>query len=619
MWGRKSALPRVKKRIFRHRHRLRLRLCTSFVVLLKLLFLSQRLLRSHAVPAVPTIVVFFGTRKTSQMVDVIFKTWGREVLTVAYGCTKDAIDHPRVTPLSEIPCGEYPPIRGWAAMLSHIFTVNVSWYLKVDDDTYIHPENLYKLLRRIADAGISGRQHFVYTGLFGTGRPYEVNELGLNGSSYVLGGPGVLMSRRIIEELRPLLPACMLQHIGNRRHSDTQLAFCVSIISNHTRFRKQYKQLDIGHDFIHHSVPPKGRGLWKSGAQVSFEWLLLRNTISERHPITPFSESTVRLSDFSDGRNEHAVTHHSVKDAQLMTDLHETLHPQKNNCDENPVYIAKKECNASCKCLPRSWHGTCDVNDEQIHQSVCMRSSDSQTLRSKDIAAYVLTIQPRVVGDLVKTLEKHFGPVHVIQGILAKDMESNVYLSSGEIAYRESMRVIMEHAIESGYETVAVFDDDVMFYHDYGKALEKLLRHGHCSCILTQRSGCRPGVLKLGNTAWGRDFNVRWAEYEHNHTGFPCTTFNRHDLGSYAVIYNTAVFHDILIWLTWQNKLPFDWVYAWLAESNFPVKAAFPFLNIADVSHPSSVKKRVSVKNVKQYVSERAIRHGWNIGLYAPP
>ena len=547
-------------------------------------------------PASPgTVLVFFSTRAQNDLVDAIFKTWGRELLTLGYSCA-DGPTHPMVTQLAEIVCDEYPPINTWRVVLSYVIRTEVHWYLKVDDDTFVNSKNLLNFIDGLEHAQVSGVKHLVYTGAIGRGRVHERTEIGLNGSNYVMGGPGVLISRKLLELLQPILPTCMSQIYGTARHSDTQLTFCVRMVRSIPAYESDYREVNCGQMFLHHQT---NLPLTSSGN---------------------FSASTVLLDEiaYNTAKYSHTVTHHSVKNPRLMTDLHGMLAVKAKRCDENPIYVAKKGCLNSCKCLPPS-SGTCHSHcciEKPLLGSACDHNVDGKRFRLQRPPAYVLTLKPHLISELLISLKTHFHVVHVFDDVHTEHAEEETTLSAGEVAYRNKMRRIMLDAIQRGYETVAIFDDDVLFHHDYATMLNTLLQHAPCACILSSRSKCPPGVLKLGNTAWGGGYNTEWAKYEHNFTGYPCTSFNDVDLGSYAAIYNVDIFHYITTWLDWEQNLPFDWVFAWLAEMNVPVKAAFPFLNIADVSHPSSVRKRDKVNSMEEYLSMRAARHGWDMTMY---
>ena len=161
------------------------------------------------------------------LLNAALHTWAKDVTIVITDC-KQSTPHVQVTRTTDV-CSEYPPIRSWISILVEMRKVNADWYFKADDDTYVNVPKLNEMIVELQNSGY-GPDEFIYLGSFAPGRKYERELLGLDGKPFVQGGPGILISRRAMDEILPILHECMYI-FAKSMHSDTQLARCVYAIS----------------------------------------------------------------------------------------------------------------------------------------------------------------------------------------------------------------------------------------------------------------------------------------------------------------------------------------------------------------------------------------------------
>jgi hypothetical protein len=130
----------------------------------------------------------------------------------------------------------------------------------------------------------------------------------------------------------------------------------------------------------------------------------------------------------------------------------------------------------------------------------------------------------------------------------------------------------------------------------------------------------RVGVLLLSSTIWvqsnpaGGDSPLQGWELTmadlHNiqqqYREIPrCFNAHFHSRGSVAVIYHRSTFRAISAWIA-DTSSPFDHMYGDLSRAGIPVRAAQPFLAVANVSKPSKVAKRKALG-----LQQRAPIHRW--------
>ena len=203
------------------RKRARIWLLSAMCVLV---FVSKTTTRSHRRQ---NIVFGINTIESNRaLLNAALHSWAKDVTTVITDC-KQSTPHVQVTRTTDV-CSEYPPIQSWISTLVEMRKVNADWYFKADDDTYVNVPKLNEMIVELQDSGY-GPDKFIYLGSFAPGREYERELLGLHGKPFVQGGPGILMSRRAMDAILPLLHECM-HMIAESMHSDTQLARCVYAI-----------------------------------------------------------------------------------------------------------------------------------------------------------------------------------------------------------------------------------------------------------------------------------------------------------------------------------------------------------------------------------------------------
>ena len=187
--------------------------------------------------AEPQVVFGVNTVESKRnLLSALLNTWGMHQTVVVTDCLHSPF-HPRVKRKRTSPCTEYPPVLSWVSLFREMSKVPSEWYFKADDDTYVHVKRLHDLIRELEAKGYSAST-FVYLGGFAPGREHERETLGLAGQPFVMGGPGVLLSRKAMQQLTPMIEDCMTWPVESM-HSDTQLARCLySLSPNYTSVNK---------------------------------------------------------------------------------------------------------------------------------------------------------------------------------------------------------------------------------------------------------------------------------------------------------------------------------------------------------------------------------------------
>ncbi|ESO90645.1 hypothetical protein LOTGIDRAFT_163867 [Lottia gigantea] len=125
--------------------------------------------------------------------------------------------------LKGIPDDEYPPRRKSFAMLRYVnqfYGNHFNWFMRVDDDIYINLKKLESLLFRM------NAEDKVYLGHPGLGTQKEFGHIGLEGDTpYCMGGPGVLLSRKLLNGITGQLATCLNSTASV--HEDSELGRCI--------------------------------------------------------------------------------------------------------------------------------------------------------------------------------------------------------------------------------------------------------------------------------------------------------------------------------------------------------------------------------------------------------
>ncbi|XP_064169027.1 chondroitin sulfate synthase 1-like [Anguilla rostrata] len=127
-----------------------------------------------------------------------------------------------VVPLQKVD-DSYPPQKKSFMMLKYMhdhYLDQYEWFMRVDDDIYIHTERLESFLR-----SLNSSKAFLL-GQTGTGAQDELDTLALEpGENFCMGGPGVVMSREVLRRMAPHISQCLREM--HTRHEDVELGRCV--------------------------------------------------------------------------------------------------------------------------------------------------------------------------------------------------------------------------------------------------------------------------------------------------------------------------------------------------------------------------------------------------------
>ena len=171
-----------------------------------------------------SVMTHYGTVKTRAV--AISKTWGRDipgkvVFFVGNTGNKTEVDLPLVV----LPVADdvYPPQKKAMLMLKYVYENyrdSFRWFIRADDDVYIHSDNLRALL-----ISISGHND-VLLGHPGIGTNEEKGKLGLEEeSNFCIGGTGIVMSRSVLGKVYPHLDHCIKNTAT--AHEDSELGRCI--------------------------------------------------------------------------------------------------------------------------------------------------------------------------------------------------------------------------------------------------------------------------------------------------------------------------------------------------------------------------------------------------------
>ncbi|XP_013068592.2 chondroitin sulfate synthase sqv-5-like [Biomphalaria glabrata] len=118
---------------------------------------------------------------------------------------------------------DYPPQKKSFAMVEYMsehFAPHYKWLIRADDDVYMKVDELVRFLKSVDD------RRPLYIGQPGFGKAVEAGKLGLAGS-FCMGGPGVIMSRKVVTGVAPGLQECLKVTVTG--HEDTELGRCITI------------------------------------------------------------------------------------------------------------------------------------------------------------------------------------------------------------------------------------------------------------------------------------------------------------------------------------------------------------------------------------------------------
>ncbi|CBY13923.1 unnamed protein product [Oikopleura dioica] len=115
----------------------------------------------------------------------------------------------------------YPPQKKSFSMMRYVHDHKVNdyeWFLRLDDDAYVHIEHLESLLRRINSSDA------LYIGSPGFGR--DNDDFVEDNMVYCMGGPGIVFSKITLQKLSPKLGECLKNNLMTE-HEDIELGRCV--------------------------------------------------------------------------------------------------------------------------------------------------------------------------------------------------------------------------------------------------------------------------------------------------------------------------------------------------------------------------------------------------------
>ncbi|XP_067010256.1 chondroitin sulfate synthase 1 [Anabrus simplex] len=158
----------------------------------------------------------------------VFETWGREIPgRIAFFSSEVSTVPANRTDLPLVPLkgvdDSYPPQKKSFLMLRYMwenYGDKFEWFLRADDDVYVRPDKLEKLLRSVD----SRKPQFI--GQAGRGNQEEFGLLSLEyDENFCMGGPGVIMSRETLSRVAPHIKYCLKNLYTT--HEDVELGRCV--------------------------------------------------------------------------------------------------------------------------------------------------------------------------------------------------------------------------------------------------------------------------------------------------------------------------------------------------------------------------------------------------------
>lgn len=122
----------------------------------------------------------------------------------------------------------YPPQKKSFMMLKFMhdnYLDKFEWFMRVDDDVYIRPDQLELFLRSVN----SSKPQFI--GQAGLGNDKEFGLLSLDyDENFCMGGPGIVMSRETLRLVVPHISYCLKNLFST--HEDVEIGRCVRRFAN---------------------------------------------------------------------------------------------------------------------------------------------------------------------------------------------------------------------------------------------------------------------------------------------------------------------------------------------------------------------------------------------------
>lgn len=150
------------------------------------------------------------------------RTWNKQsgVDVEVFAQSNYSVGHP-IVKMPGVSDNVYPPQKKSFSMMRYVhdhYLSNYEWFLRLDDDAYVHIEHLESLLRRINSSDA------LYIGSPGFGR--DNDDFVEDNMVYCMGGPGIVFSTELLSQLSPNLGDCLKNNLMTE-HEDIELGRCV--------------------------------------------------------------------------------------------------------------------------------------------------------------------------------------------------------------------------------------------------------------------------------------------------------------------------------------------------------------------------------------------------------
>ena len=477
-------------------------------------------------------------------------------LIVSLGTDAAAMRHawksPGVVFHTPIDGESYPPYKQHQRMWQSLRLSDADWFTRCDADTYLNRTLLHAYLNKL-DSTVPH-----YVGQIGWGRASDKR---LRVPPFVMGGGCETVNAAALRKIN--LPTC-------RRLS-------VLVLGPYAENAQHYhSDVELGRCFAAYDIRPTEPPL-----QRVFHYAQNKRTGQAKSiPICNLGRVTGTT-----------LVAHPVKNPAIMMALQRSaltvpscdcasspvIQYQATSCGKgrqyqpgDPCGIRKPECvyPVSRPPLPVFYNPTIYIIGWNAHK------------RINDVPTFLGTRRPHIMIPL-------------------KTNSSDTLLTPGEHSLMLTFDYILKHAIRANQGPFVILEDDFIVHQDAHKRWQ-----GQTDCVRnTLKAG---GVLLLGHTTWYKD---AW-EQNTSHLPDSCFNINIHNSGAFAVIYTIEAARTIHQWITFtQGGLsPYDHVYRYLTAVNTPVRAAWPPLMVADVSHISTVNPSVPEKH---NVTLRHALHRW--------
>ncbi|UJR38672.1 hypothetical protein I4U23_031338 [Adineta vaga] len=262
---------------------------------------------------------------------------------------------------------------------------------------------------------------------------------------------------------------------------------------------------------------------------------------------------------------------------------------------------------------PKGYNSSLDPNcvhnpliQLETYRGFYLRECPSPPLPRTPIAlsklpTYMITIKTaddEEIKSVIETFRLHGLHVRLYHGFhsIIDSKQNTSKLSIGERNLKETMRRLIIQLINTHFNQVLVFEDDVIPHKDFGSLLGDLITTstpGRCTAHILDGADAG-GILLLGATVWSTDrFGWKMIDQDVKNNSFESACFNvdRVTYGAFAVLIHRTTFQSILNWLNDPENahLPYDHIFYHLSQRGHIVRVVYPFLAISNITHVSSV------------------------------